>query len=79
MKKKKKKVGVTERPRSLIKAIPLSILVLSGRALDAWRGMWICVHSKDAMRVKLWNLNSSSSSSSSFIVKIRLAFVRLAS
>ena len=78
MKSVSEKVGVTERPRSLIKAIPLSILVLSGRALDAWRGMWICVHSKDAMRVKLWNLNSSSSSSS-FIVKIRLAFVRLAS
>ena len=69
MKSVSEKVGVTERPRSLSKAIPLSILVLSGRALDAWRGMWIYVHSKDAMRVKLWNLNNSSSSSSSFIVK----------
>ena len=54
-----RKVGVTERVRSLnpITALAMAIiLVLSARARCmaghgvAWRGMWICVRSEDAQK-----------------------------
>ena len=57
----KRKVGVTGRPRSLnpIKAIAMAICpiivhfsTLRARSMHdvAWRGMWICVRSKDAQK-----------------------------
>ena len=53
----KRKIGVTERPRSLNpdKAIamaicPITVHLITYRALDAWSGMWICVRSKDVQK-----------------------------
>ena len=57
----KRKVGVTERPKSLnpIKAIAMAISPIivhfstkPTRSMHdvAWRGMWICVRSKDAQK-----------------------------